>query len=112
MVSGNLVPDGTPLSVTKRTPRPRSTHATTPSSRRLARRLKRKSVPFSLSKPLSIFEDDSNTKGIFKEKLDVEESLYLKRNDQELNEMIRDKVSETVIKLKEVGIFWSCIYSF
>ena len=32
----------------------------------------------------------------------VEEGLLLKKNGQDLNEMIRDKVSETVIKINEV----------
>jgi hypothetical protein len=86
--------------MTKRTPKARSTRASTPSSRRLARRLKRQSVPFALSKPLSVFQDD--TKGIFGGNMGFEECFQLKGNGQELNEMIRDKVSETVIKMKEV----------
>ena len=83
----------------KRTPRRKSSRASTPSVHRLARRLKRQSVPFSLSKRLSVFEDDA--KGIFK---GSDEGFQLKRNGQELNEMIRDKVSETVVKMKEVYI--------
>ena len=101
----NIATEGTPLAMTKRTPRPRTTRASTPSSRRLARRLKRQSVPFALSKPLSVFEDDT---GIFGKKMAVEEGFLLKRNGQELNEMIRDKVSETVIKMKEVCMVEGC----
>ena len=84
----------------KRTPNTRSTRASTPSLQRLAKRLKRQSVPFALSKPVSIFEDD--TRGIFGRSVGVEDGVQSKRNGQELNEMIRDKVSETVVKMKEV----------
>ena len=99
--NGSTTGEGTPLAMTKRTPKARSTRTSTPmSSRKLARRLKRQSVPLALSKPISIFED-SCTKSIFGKNMGVEEGLLLKRNGQELNVMIRDKVSETVIKINE-----------
>ncbi|XP_028396752.1 myosin heavy chain, non-muscle-like [Dendronephthya gigantea] len=97
---GSIAAVGTPLGIAKRTPRPGSAHATTPSFRRLARRLKRQSVPFALSKPVSIF--DNNGKGIFTGNPVFEEGgQQLKRNGPGLNEMIQDKVSETVIKIRE-----------
>jgi hypothetical protein len=54
-----------------------------------------------LSKPISIFQDGCN-KQIFGKNVGAEEGLLLKENGQELNEMIRDKVSETVVKMNEV----------
>jgi hypothetical protein len=54
-----------------------------------------------LSKPISIFQDGCN-KQIFGKNMGAEEGLLLKENGQELNEMIRDKVSETVVKMNEV----------
>ena len=43
-----------------------------------------------------------DTSGIFGRSVGVEDGVQSKRNGQELNEKIRDKVSETVVKMKEV----------
>ena len=90
---------GTP--VTKKKARPRSCHRSNISRHGLARQLQRKSLPFALSKPFYIFEDDS------KKQLansNFTESILSEAVNDDLNKMIQNKVSETIRKIRKVWI--------